>query len=104
MRPFVFQNWRKVGKSTQTKIRDRMVYRAAAREIDRTELYFADEAFLCGTGAQVAAVSSLDHRAIGSGEMGPITKAIRDLYFRVVRGQEAKYMHWLTPVPQTVPA
>ena len=75
-----------------------------AREIDRTELYFADEAFLCGTGAQVAAVSSLDHRAIGSGEMGPITKAIRDLYFRVVRGQEAKYMHWLTPVPQTVPA
>ena len=81
-----------------------LVLDVEAREIDRTELYFADEAFLCGTGDQVAAVSSLDHRAIGSGEMGPITKAIRDLYFRVVRGQEAKYMHWLTPVPQTVPA
>lgn len=75
-----------------------------SREIDRTELYYADEAMLCGTGAQVAAVASLDHRTIGNGEMGPITKSIRDLYFRIVRGEEPKYMHWLTPVPQTVPA
>lgn len=75
-----------------------------AREIDRTELYYADEAFLCGTGAQVVSVASLDHRTIGSGVMGPITKAIRSLYFRVVRGEEPKYMHWLTPVPQAVPA
>jgi branched-chain amino acid aminotransferase len=75
-----------------------------SREIDRTELYYADEAFLCGTGAQVVSIASLDHRAVGGGEMGPITKAIRSLYFRVVRGEEAKYMHWLTPVPQTVPA
>jgi branched-chain amino acid aminotransferase len=75
-----------------------------AREIDRTELYYADEAFLCGTGAQVVSIASLDQRTVGSGEMGPVTKAIRELYFRVVRGEEAKYMHWLTPVPQTVPA
>jgi branched-chain amino acid aminotransferase len=74
------------------------------REIDRTELYYAEEAFLCGTGAQVVSVASLDHRAIGSGVEGPITKAIRTLYFRVVRGEEPKYMHWLTPVPQPVPA
>jgi branched-chain amino acid aminotransferase len=75
-----------------------------AREIDRTELYYAEEAFLCGTGAQVVSIASLDHRAVGSGEMGPITKALRALYFRVVRGEEANYMHWLTPVPQAVPA
>ena len=75
-----------------------------AREIDRTELYYADEAFLCGTGAQVVSIASLDQRTIGSGSMGPITKAIRSLYFRVVRGEEQKYMHWLTPVPQVVPA
>ena len=77
---------------------------AEAREIDRTELYYADEAFLCGTGAQVVSIASLDHRNVGSGEMGPITKAIRTLYFRVVRGEEASYKHWLTPVPQAVPA
>jgi branched-chain amino acid aminotransferase len=75
-----------------------------AREIDRTELYYADEAFLCGTGAQVVSIASLDYRNVGSGSMGPITSAIRDLYFRVVRGEEERYMHWLTPVPQAIPA
>lgn len=74
------------------------------REIDRTELYAADEAFLCGTGVQIASIASLDHRAIGTGAFGPITKSIRDLYFRILRGDEPKYMHWLTPVPQAVPA
>ena len=75
-----------------------------AREIDRTELYYADEAFLCGTGAQLVSIASLDHRNVGSGEMGPITTELHKLYFRVVRGEEPKYMHWLTPVPQTVHA
>jgi branched-chain amino acid aminotransferase len=75
-----------------------------AREIDRSELYYAEEALLCGTGAQVVSVASLDHRTVGSGSMGPITKALRTLYFRVVRGEEPKYKHWLTPVPQSVPA
>ena len=68
------------------------------REIDRSEVYVADEAFFCGTGVQVVAIASVDHRPIGSGKMGPVTNRLRDLYFRVVRGQEPKYMHWLTPV------
>jgi branched-chain amino acid aminotransferase len=68
------------------------------RDIDRSEVYIADEAFFCGTGVQIASIASVDHRPIGSGHMGPITQALRDLYFRVVRGQEAKYMDWLTPV------
>lgn len=75
-----------------------------AREIDRTELYYADEAFLCGTGAQLVSIASLDHRNVGSGTMGPITTELHKLYFRVVRGEEPKYMHWLTPVPQAVHA
>jgi branched-chain amino acid aminotransferase len=74
------------------------------RDIDRTELYVADEAFFCGTGAQVAAIASLDHRQIGSGGMGPITTALRERYFRIVRGLEPAYMHWLTPVLHPVPA
>ena len=75
-----------------------------AREIDRSELYYADEAFLCGTGAQLVSIASLDHRNVGNGLMGPITAELHKLYFRVVRGEEPKYMHWLTPVPQAVPA
>jgi branched-chain amino acid aminotransferase len=69
------------------------------RPIDRSELYVADEAFFCGTGAQVAVITSIDHRPVGNGTIGPITRSLRDLFFRVVKGEEPKYRHWLTPVP-----
>ena len=49
--------------------------RAMVRAIDRSELYIADEVFLCGTGAQVSPVTSIDHRPVGTGEIGPITGA-----------------------------
>lgn len=68
------------------------------REIDRTELYVCDELFFCGTGVQVAAITAVDHRPVGAGVMGPITTALRDLYFDVVRGNVAKYRSWNTPV------
>ncbi len=74
------------------------------RDIDRTEIYLADEAFFCGTGAQIAAIASVDHRPVGSGSMGPITAQLRDLFFRVARGEEPAYQHWLTPVHQPVTA
>jgi branched-chain amino acid aminotransferase len=69
------------------------------RVVDRTELYMADEAFFCGTGAQVAAVTSIDHRAVGDGAIGPITKQIQDLYFKVVKNQVPTYANWCTIVP-----
>ena len=68
------------------------------REIDRTELYIADEAFFCGTGAQVTPISSIDHRPIGDGEVGPITQKIQKLYFDVVRGNVDKYKKWCMPI------
>jgi len=68
------------------------------RRIDRSELYVADEAFFCGTGVQVTSITRIDHRPVGNGEMGPITRAVRELYFDVVRGRVEKYRHWCTPV------
>lgn len=68
------------------------------RDVDRTELYVCDELFFCGTGVQIAAITKVDHRPVGNGAMGPITGAIRDLYFDVVRGKVAKYRRWNTPV------
>ena len=68
------------------------------RAVDRTELYVADEAFFCGTGAQVAWISHIDHRRVGSGTAGPITKIIKETFFDVVRGKSDKYKHWLTKV------
>ena len=69
------------------------------RSIDRSELYIADEAFLCGTGVQISPVYELDHRPIGSGAVGPITRRIRGRYFDAVRGRDPRYAHWLTPIP-----
>jgi branched-chain amino acid aminotransferase len=68
------------------------------REIDRTELYIADEAFFCGTGAQVSPVTMIDNRPLSDGNIGPITKKLQNLYFDVVRGKLDKYKHWCTPV------
>lgn len=67
------------------------------RRIDRSELYLADEVFLTGTGVQVAPVSSIDDRAVGSGEF-PISLDIQRRYFAAVRGSDERYAHWLTPV------
>ncbi len=68
------------------------------RTIDRTELYVADEVLLCGTGAQVSPVISIDHRPIGDGAIGPVAARLRDLYFDAVRGRLPAYGHWLTPI------
>ena len=70
----------------------------AIRSIDRTELYIADEVFLCGTGAQISPVTSIDHRTVGKGEPGPITQKLSHTYFDAVRGRAPRYRSWVTPV------
>jgi branched-chain amino acid aminotransferase len=66
------------------------------RSVDRSELYVADEVFLCGTGVQVSPVIEVDHRPVGSGKIGPIGRLVRDRYFDAVRGRLPEYSHWLT--------
>jgi branched-chain amino acid aminotransferase len=68
------------------------------RQVDRTEVYLADELFLTGTAAQVTAVTRVDYRPIGSGEMGPVTTQLRKLFDDLLRGRNPKYYKWLTPV------
>ena len=68
------------------------------RSIDRSELYVADEIFVCGTGVQVSPVVEVDHRPVGSGEVGPVARLVRDRYFDAVRGRLPEYEHWLTPI------
>jgi branched-chain amino acid aminotransferase len=70
----------------------------AERRIDRTELYSADEMFLCGTGVQIAPVTKLDGRLIGEGKVGDLTKAVQDLYLSAVHGDADEFADWLTPV------
>jgi len=68
------------------------------RGIDRTELFSADEVFLCGTGVQIAAVTEIDHRKIGAGETGPVTAALQRAYFTAARGEDPRHRDWVTPV------
>lgn len=68
------------------------------RPIGRTELYVADEMFLCGTGAEVTPVRSVDRRPVGDGDLGPITKRLSAHFEAVVRGRVPERMEWLTPV------
>lgn len=67
------------------------------REIDRSELYIADEIFLSGTAAQVAPVGEVDKRRIGDGNY-PITAKLRETFEDVVRGRNPAFSHWLTRV------
>lgn len=68
------------------------------RSMDRTELYLADEVFLCGTAFEVTPVVEIDHYDIGTGEIGEVTGKLQALYDSVLRGTEPHYDHWRTPV------
>ena len=79
--------------------REEMGLETVERVIDRSEIYVCDEAFFCGTGVQIAAITHVEHRPIGAGVIGPVTSRLRELYFGLVRGDNPKYRHWCTPVP-----
>lgn len=74
------------------------------RVVDRTELYLADEVFLCGTAAEVSPITSIDHYEIGQGAIGPVTTQLDQLLERVLRGKESDYAHWRTPAGAPVAA
>lgn len=68
------------------------------RVVDRTELYTADEAFYCGTGAQVSPIVNIDNRDLGDGKVGPISLQLQKLYFDVVKGRVPQYKKWCMPI------
>lgn len=68
------------------------------RRITRDEVYIAEEAFFCGTAAEVLPIHSLDGRVVGKGTRGPITTQLQDMYFKQVRGQRSEYPDWCTLV------
>jgi branched-chain amino acid aminotransferase len=65
--------------------------------VDRTELYLADEVFFTGTAAHVSPVIEIDHRPVGNGKAGKVTKELQRLYFDVIKGKNPKYLNWCTP-------
>jgi branched-chain amino acid aminotransferase len=68
------------------------------RQIAHSELYTAEECFLTGTAANVTPVAEIDHRQIGSGKIGEITKRLQQIYLEIIQGNNPKYLEWCTPV------
>jgi branched-chain amino acid aminotransferase len=72
------------------------------REIDRTELYVADEAFFCGSGYEITPITSIDRFPLGDGQVGPITRRLSRAYLDIVRGVDKRYEEWRTPIYKAV--
>ena len=87
-----------------TLAQDELGLEVVERDIDRSELYTADECFMTGTAAHITPVVELDQRPIGTGKMGPVAKELVKLYFDVITGRNAKYAHWCTPCYSRVKA
>jgi branched-chain amino acid aminotransferase len=68
------------------------------REIGRSELYVAEELFLCGTGAQITPVRAVDKRKVGDGGIGPVTTKLQKHFDDVVHGRVSARKSWLFPV------
>ncbi len=73
------------------------------RPIDRSELYTAQECFLTGTAAHITPVAEVDHRKVGDGEIGQVTKKLQKIYSDIIRGTNPKYSHWCTPAYRKSP-
>jgi branched-chain amino acid aminotransferase len=87
-----------ITRDTAITIAKYLGYKVKERSISRTELYIADEIFLTGTAAEIIAVTSIDHRTIGNGIEGSVTKSIREKYSEIVSANVEGFMSWLTPV------
>lgn len=68
------------------------------RDIDREDLYIADEVFMTGTAAEVKSVTEIDNVTIGDGKLGVVTRKLQDAFFEISRGKDELYLEWLTPI------
>ncbi|HEX8905071.1 MAG TPA: hypothetical protein VF771_09540, partial [Longimicrobiaceae bacterium] len=74
-------------------------YEVREQNLPREFLYIADEAFFCGTAAELTPLRSIDRISIGAGRRGPITAEIQDRFLGIARGELPDTYGWLTHVP-----
>ena len=72
------------------------------REIDRTELYVAEEAFFCGSGYEITPIVSIDRFPLGDATVGPITRSLQQAYLDIVRGVDKRFPEWRTPTYRAI--
>lgn len=84
-----------ITRDTIMTLADDAGYRVMETKVSRDQLYVADEAFLCGTAAEIVPVREIDYRRIGNGRMGPITRSLQQAYFETVRGNGPRSAEWI---------
>jgi branched-chain amino acid aminotransferase len=85
--------------STVASLAETLGLSMVRREVDRSELYLADELFLMGTGVEILPITTMDGLPVGDGKPGPVTLQIRDAYASLVRGEDARHTGWCSAVP-----
>jgi len=87
-----------ITRATIIKLADYLGIANSQRTIDRTELYIADEAFMCGSSAHVTPILSIDKRSVGNGKIGPVSLRLFEAYKKAQRGEIQDFKQWLTKV------
>ena len=93
-----------ITRDTVITLAQELGYRVREAVLPREMLYICDEAFFTGTAVEVTPISSVDRLPVGSGDRGPVTRAIQDAFFGIVKGQAPDLREWLTPVPMSAAA
>jgi branched-chain amino acid aminotransferase len=97
--PFTADVLESITRDTLIRLaREELMLPVEIRDIDRTEVYLAEEAFICGSAAEITPIISVDKFTLGEGKPGPITKKLQEAYFHVTRGDNPKYLEWANPV------
>ena len=79
-------------------LQDELSVPVIEREVDRTELYIADEVFFCGSALEVTPILSVDKYVVGNGKVGDLTAQLQHVYEQVIRGNNPTYADWVLPV------
>ena len=102
--PVTSDNLESITRSTLiTLFQEELDINVQEREIDRTQVYTAEEAFFCGSGFEITPILSVDRLPIGDGTVGPLTQTIYKTYFDIVRGVSPRHAEWRTPMYQKIP-
>lgn len=78
------------------EISKKIKLKTETRDVDRTELYIADEIFYCGTGQEIMPILSVDKMLAGDGTPGKITKLLQHEFTEIVRGKNSNFENWIT--------
>lgn len=87
-----------ITRDTIIKIAPRLGFKAIESSIDKTELYSADEAFLCGSAMEITPILSVDGKNISGGEAGFVTNKVHSEYLAIVKGEKSYSDIKITPV------